>query len=66
MKYSLTQGSILVMVLGTILVSWGFSENCSGEITSKLVQYIPLIIGGISGWIGRHRKGDLTPLGFKK
>jgi hypothetical protein len=60
--FSLTQGGILVAVLGTVLVRFGFTEACSNEI----VSVAPLLVGGITAWIGRYRKGDITPLGFKK
>jgi len=62
MKFSLTQGGILVAVIGTLLVNVGFSEACSNEIIAN----IPLIIGGITAWIGRYRQGDITLAGFKK
>jgi hypothetical protein len=62
MKYSLTQGGILVAVVGTLLVQWGFSESCSNE----LITNIPLIVGSIVAWVGRVRKGDVNVFGFKK
>ena len=61
MKYSLTQGGILVAVAGTLLTQV-FTEGCSEEIISN----IPLVIGGMTAWIGRFRKGDVTPLGFRR
>lgn len=62
MKYSLTQGGILVAVVGTLLVKAGFSDSCSSE----LVTNIPLLIGGVTAWIGRYRVGDVNLAGFKK
>ena len=62
MKYSLTSGGILVAVVGTLLVKYGFSESCSNE----LVTNIPLLIGGVMSWIGRVRAGGVNILGFKK
>lgn len=61
-NYSLTQGGILVAVVGTLLVKFGFSEGCSNELISN----VPLLIGGVTAWIGRYRKGDVTLGGFKK
>ena len=61
-KFSLTIVGILVMVGGTFLVELGFTESCSGEISSK----IPLIIGGITAWIGRYKAGGISVGGFKK
>jgi hypothetical protein len=66
MKYSLTQGGILIAVLGTLAVQFlgssGISETCSNELAST----IPLLIGGITSWIGRYRRGGVTIAGFKK
>jgi hypothetical protein len=61
-KFSLTIAGVLVSVLGTVLVKVGFSDSCSNEI----VQYVPIVIGGVMSWIGRMRVGGLTSLGFKK
>lgn len=61
-KFSLTITGIVVMVGGTFLMEWGFSESCSGEITSK----IPLILGGVLSWIGRYKAGGITFAGIKK
>jgi hypothetical protein len=61
-NFSLTITGIIVMVAGTLLVEWGFTEGCSSEITSK----IPLLIGGVISWIGRYRQGDVNMAGFKK
>lgn len=66
MKYSLTLGGVLVMVLGTALVdSLGFTENCATEVTAKVTEYAPLLIGGVMAWWGRVRVGDVSSLGFK-
>lgn len=62
MKYSLTQGGILVAVVGTLLVKFGFTETCSNEI----ISIAPTLVGGVIAWIGRFRKGDLTLGGFRK
>jgi len=62
MKYSLTQGGILVAVVGTLLVKYGFSESCSNELITNL----PLVIGGITAWIGRIRAGGVNIFGFAK
>ena len=59
---SLTIGGIIVMVAGTALVKFGFSESCSNEI----VTLAPLAVGGVMSWIGRTRKGDITWFGAYK
>lgn len=61
-NFSLTIGGLVIMVAGTLLVDYGFSDSCSNEITTQ----IPLIVGGIMAYIGRIRKGDLDNLGFRK
>ena len=60
--YSLTQSGILVAVVGTLLVNFGFSEVCSNEI----ITIAPTLVGGVIAWIGRWRKGDITIAGFRK
>ena len=62
MKYSLTMGGILVSVIGTLLVQYGFSETCANE----LIQNVPLAIGAVMAWIGRVRAGGVNAVGFKK
>ena len=59
---SLTIGGIIVMVAGTALVKFGFSESCSNEI----VTLAPLAVGGVMSWIGRVRRGDITWFGAYK
>lgn len=66
MKYSLTYTGIIVMVAGTFLVnSLNFSEACSNEITTKGVEYAPLIIGAITAAIGRWRVGGVKWFGSR-
>lgn len=60
--YSLTQGGVLVAVIGTLLMRFGFSEVCSNEI----VQLAPVFVGGIMSWFGRIRAGGVNIAGFKK
>lgn len=59
---SLTISGVAVSVLGSLLVSFGFSESCSSEI----VTLLPVLAGGVMSYIGRVRMGDVTALGFKK
>lgn len=55
---SLTYTGIITMIAGTWLVNTlGLSESCSGELTSKAVEYGPLVIGGILSAWGRLRIG---------
>jgi hypothetical protein len=62
MNYSLTITGVIVSIAGTMLVNYGFSEQCSGELT----QFLPVLIGGAISWIGRFRAGGITTLGFKE
>lgn len=59
---SLTIGGILVSLLGTLLVKFGFTEAC----TSEIVQLSPLAVGSIMAWIGRVRVGDISIFGVRK
>lgn len=66
MKYSLTLKGVLVMILGTALVdSLGFTESCATELTAKVLEYAPLLIGGVMAWVGRARLGGVDKFGFK-
>lgn len=66
-KYSLVFSGVLVSVLGTFLVdSIGLTESCSTELTSKAVEYAPILVGGIMATIGRWRLGGVSALGFKE
>ncbi len=66
-NYSSTQAGILIAVAGSLLIYFGFSESCSQEIISLSNAWIvPLVSGGAFAWIGRLKKGDITPLGFRK
>jgi hypothetical protein len=60
--YSLTQGGVLVSIIGTGLVYFGFSEQCSNEF----IAVAPVIVGGLMSWAGRIRAGGVDKLGFKK
>lgn len=66
MKFSTTIIGILIMVAGTLLVQWGFTEACAGEITEKLTSLIPLLGGGGLAWYGRYKAGGITAFGAKK
>lgn len=60
--YSLTQSGVLVSIVGSGLLYFGFSEQCSNEI----ITLVPVIVGGAISWIGRIRAGGVDKLGFKK
>lgn len=64
MEYSMTQGGILVAVVGVVLGSI-FSQSCSQEIIGKLLPVIAALPGVITAWIGRYRAGGVTLAGFK-
>jgi len=59
--YSLTHGGVLVSILGSGLLYFGFSEQCSNEI----ITLIPVLAGGAMSWYGRIRAGGVDKLGFK-
>ena len=62
MTYSLTHGGVLVSVVGTLFVYFGFSEQCSNE----LITVLPVLAGGVMSWIGRYRNGGVTLFGTKE
>lgn len=62
MKFSTTIIGIIVMVAGTLLVDYGFSQECATEITDK----IPLLVGAIIAWFGRYNAGGINVFGAKK
>ncbi len=70
--YSKQMAGVLVAVGGILLVQFGFSEACSGEITSKLLPLAGAVPGLAITWFGRVFAGKTTPadevnvLGFKK
>lgn len=68
MGYSLTHTGILVSIVGLVLVNtFGLTDNCSSEITAKLIEYAPVVTGGLMAWIGRMKaKGPTTLGGFRK
>ena len=60
-NYSLTIAGVLVSVGGSLLIHFGFSEQCSGEI----IKLSPVLLGGIVSYIGRVRQGDVNLFGSK-
>jgi hypothetical protein len=67
MNYSLVFGGVIVSVVGTFLVnSIGLTELCSTEVTAKVTEYLPIVLGGAMALIGRHRLGGVNAFGVKK
>lgn len=62
MNYSLTITGVVVSVMGSLLLHFGFSEACSNEI----VTLAPVLVGGALSYFGRLRQGDINALGMKK
>lgn len=60
-NFSLTSTGILISIVGTVLVHFGFSEQCSSELTA----IAPVLLGGIVAQIGRFRAGGINALGVK-
>lgn len=56
---SLTIQGAVVSILGTILVTVGFTDSCANEI----VVMAPALIGGIMSWAGRMRAGGVDIFG---
>jgi len=65
-NYSTQIAGVLVAVGGILLVQFGFSEQCSGEITSKLLPLAGALPGLAAVYFGRLSKGDVHLSGVKK
>jgi hypothetical protein len=63
--YSSTIVGLIVTLVGGY-VGTQLSESCSTEVMAKLSPVIGMLPGVIVSWVGRWRKGDITPLGFRK
>lgn len=63
-KNSMTIWGVFVALGGTFLVNTlGFTDACVGELSSKAIEFGPLLTGSIMSWIGRYRLGGVTILG---
>jgi uncharacterized membrane protein len=67
MKMSLTFAGLWTIVAGTFLVNTlGITESCSTELTSKAVEYGPMVVGSIMAAFGRYRQGGVNVFGVRK
>ena len=66
MNYSMTIGGIVAAVALPLLVQAGFTDQCSNEITAKVLPYVSALPGLVAAYFGRVRHGDVTLGGFKK
>lgn len=57
---------LVIAIAGTILVQFGFTDVCAGEITTKIASILPLIIGGGMAWRGRVKAGGVSWLGIRQ
>lgn len=62
MNFSVTLTGVIIAVVVPVLIKFGFSESCSNELVNTVIP----LVGGAIAWFGRTRKGDITPLGFRK
>jgi hypothetical protein len=65
MKISKEISGIFLAVAGLLLVQFGFSESCSGEIMSKAGPLLGAAPGLLLAYFARWSKGDVTALGRK-
>jgi len=65
--YSLTQGGNLTVLAGFIsLMLKQFKVEIPAEEIVQAVSAVMIAVGLVMSWTGRARRGDLTPLGFRK
>lgn len=62
MQYSVTIAGLLVLALNWI----GLTDLITPAEAETFVNLIVQLVGMIVIFVGRFRKGDITPLGFKK
>jgi hypothetical protein len=62
---SVTTSGIIAMIVGPFLVKFGFSDACSGEITSIVLPALAALPGAIMAQIGRYRLGGITWYGAR-
>ena len=65
-NFSSEIGGVFVAIGGIILVQYGFSEGCSGEIIGKVGPLLGALPGLAVTYFARLRKGDVNPLGKRK
>lgn len=66
MNYSVTQGSNIAVFVGLIvLILNHFHVNIGSDDVSTIVGAIIAIIGVVTSYINRYKKGDVTALGTK-
>lgn len=66
MGYSKEMGGIIIAIGGMLLVQFGLSDGCSGEVMAQLGPVIGALPGLAMSWFARVSKGDVTKLGFRK
>lgn len=67
MNYSTTQaGNISAIVGVVVLVLAHYHINIASEEIMTVVGAAISLIGAVSSWVSRYRKGDLTISGFRK
>ena len=66
--YSLTQAGNLTAFAGLVvfLVRQFLGFEIVQEDVQKGIEAVVLLVGIVTSWIGRYRKGDLTLGGFKR
>ncbi len=67
MNYSTTQTTNLASIIGVVvLILNHFNINIGSDEISALLGGIIAVVGVISNWIHRYKKGDLTFAGIRK
>jgi len=64
--FSKVIGGIIGAGIGSLVVSFGFSDSCSSEILDKALPFIGSLPGLAFSWWARVKQGGITKFGFKK
>jgi hypothetical protein len=65
--YSTTQTGNLVALAGLLATVLNyFNVNITSDELQALIGAAAILVGVVTSWVGRYKKGDLTIGGFRK
>jgi len=66
-NYSLTQSGNLGAIIGVVMLILNhYQVNIAEAEVTALIAGVLSVLGILTSWLGRYRKGDLTVGGFRK